>query len=307
MGFLGIGNGKQGKTAAGADGVSREEQTRVDDREVRFLLAPPEPGENEPDLRLPILFLHGLGCTGDVWTPTIEELQGRGLCLPAVAPDLPGFGRSPGPANALSMNELGDWAARFLDVRKIARAHIVGNSMGCQVTLALARQHPERVGGLILQGPTTGNRLVPMWRYVVGLAADGFQETLNYNARLAYMYFQAGPRQYFQTVRKMMEDDPLGEAKRVSAPVMVIRGGHDAIVSDRVARKLAAALPDAVYTPLDSAAHAIEYNNPGEFTDAMVTFLTRVEERLGLREAGPETCPAERKEADAASTAVSSR
>lgn len=268
--------------------IAREEWASVDGRRVRLLVAPPEPGDAEPDLSLPVLFLHGLGCTAEVWRPTLEELHRRGLCCPAVAPDLPGFGKSAGPRGALGMEELADWAVRLLDARGLNRVHAVGNSMGCQVGMALARRHPDRVGGLILQGPTTGERLVPMWRYTAGLLADAFAETPAYNARLLVMYGQMGPMRYLRTVRRMMEDDPFEHAGDVKAPTLVIRGGHDLIVSDRVARKLAAALPDAVYTPFDSAAHAIEFNHPEEFAGAMVTFLTRAEERLGMREPKPD-------------------
>jgi pimeloyl-ACP methyl ester carboxylesterase len=61
------------------------------------------------------------------------------------------------------MEELADWAARFLDAQGIARAHVAGNSMGGQVALALARRHPTRVGGLVLAGPTMGRHLIPAW------------------------------------------------------------------------------------------------------------------------------------------------
>ena len=261
----------------------REEYGQVDGRRVRFLLAPPDdPGDGTSPLHLPTLLLHGLGCSSEVWLPTIEEMDRRDLSVSVIAPDMPGYGKSRGPREALDMVELADWAVRFADMRGLDRVHVAGNSMGCQVALALARRHPDRVGGMVLQGPTTGTRLIPPWRYVVGLIADGSHETLPYNLRLAKMYAQMGPRRYFATVKKMLADDPLAESEKVVAPCLIIRGGEDAIVSDEVARRLAAALPDAVYAPLDHAAHAIEYNQPVEFTDALVTFLARTEEKLGI-------------------------
>jgi len=93
------------------------------------------------------------------------------------------------------------------------------------------------------------------------------------------MYAQMGPIRFFQTVGHMMEDDAFAEANKILAPALIIRGGKDAIVADRIARLLAAALPNAVYTPLDSAAHAIEFNNPEEFVTATLNFLERVEEQ----------------------------
>jgi pimeloyl-ACP methyl ester carboxylesterase len=109
--------------------------------------------------------------------------------------------------------------------------------------------------------------------------------------RLLKMYTQMGPYRYALTVKKMLEDDPFAAIDQVKAPCLVIRGGNDAIVSDEVARRLAAALPDAVYLPLDHAAHAIEYNNPAEFVEAMLVFLTRAEVTLGITEAAdPSAC-----------------
>jgi 2-hydroxy-6-oxonona-2,4-dienedioate hydrolase len=263
------------------------EWVSVDGRKVRVIAAPPPSVQGNNPLHLPVLFLHGLGCSAEVWEPTIDEMARRNLCCPVVAPDMPGYGVTPGPRHAMDMAELADWAVRFLDARGLDRVHIAGNSMGCQVALELASRHPERVAGMVLQGPTTGDRLVPPWRYAVGLAGDAFQESLSYNLRLMKMYTQMGPRRYLSTVKKMLDDDPLANVSKVTAPTLVIRGGHDVIVSDGIARRLAAALPDAVYTPLDSAAHAIEWNFPQAFTDAMLTFLTRAEEKLGIEEACP--------------------
>ncbi len=183
------------------------------------------------------------------------------------------------------MQDLADWLVRLLDQRGIERAHLAGNSMGCQVALALAERHVERVGGIVLQGPTTGTRIVPPWRYVLGLIADTIYENPAYSLRLLKMYTQMGPYRYAVTAKKMLENDPFDGIDRIKAPCLVIRGGNDAIVSDKVARRLAATLPDAIYLPLDSAAHAIEYNNPVEFVDAMLAFLTRAERTLGIVQA----------------------
>ena len=272
---------------------SETKMTELHGRRVRLLIAPPENGnrDNQSPLSLPTLLIHGLGCTSEAWEPTLKEMARRDLACTTLAPDLPGFGKTEGPDQTLDMDELADWLIALLNSRNLPRVHFAGNSMGCQVILSLARRYPDRVGGLVLQGPTTGDRLIPPWRYVLGLVADAAHESLAYNLRLMKMYGQMGAVRYLKTVEYMFQDDPLGQAKNVPAPCLVIRGGHDSIVPDEVARRLAAALPDAVYRPLDSAAHAIEFNNPEEFTDAMITFLKRTEERLGITPANtPDAC-----------------
>ncbi len=268
----------------------------LDGKAVRLLTAPPENGNRDDDspLSLPTILVHGLGCTSEAWEPTLREMARRDLCCTTIAPDLPGFGKTEGPPEALDMDGLADWIIELMDARNIARAHLAGNSMGCQVIMALARRYQDRVGGLVLQGPTTGDRLVPPWRYVIGLAADAVNESLWYNLKLVKMYSQMGIPRYMATVGHMLSDDPIAHAKEITAPCLVIRGGHDAIVSDLTARQLTAALPDAVYTPLDHAAHAIEFNNPEAFTDAMITFLRRAEEKLGIAD-GNAACPVPNK------------
>ena len=267
-------------------GWAREEWTTLEGRQVRLFVAPSSGEAAEEPLRLPLLLIHGLGCSGETWEPTLQEMRRRSLTCSTIAPDMPGYGRSMGaPRDAPGMEELADWLVRLLDQRGIERAHLAGNSMGCQVALAMARRYGKRVGGLVLQGPTTGNRIVPPWRYALGLISDTIYENPAYSMRLLKMYTQMGPYRYAITVKKMLEDDPFANIEQVKAPCLVIRGGNDTIVSDEVARRLTATLPDAVYLPLDHAAHAIEYNNPVEFVDAMLTFLTRAERTLGISEA----------------------
>ncbi len=258
---------------------------RVDGLRTRLLVAPPDGRtDGESPLQLPVLMIHGLGCSAEAWEPTLDEMANRGLCCTTIAPDLPGCGHSAPPpqTTAYDMDELADWCVRLLDVQGVARVHIAGNSMGCQVAFAIARRHADRVGALVLQGPTTGNELVPKWRYVVGLITDIWGETWAYNWRLLIMYSQMGASRYLATAFHMMKDNPLPQLDKVSMPTLVIRGGRDMIVSDKIARRLAAVLPDGAYTPLDTAAHAIEFNNPDEFTSAMVAFLHRAEGTLGL-------------------------
>ena len=178
------------------------------------------------------------------------------------------------------MEDLADWAVRLLDLYDIPRAHLVGNSMGCQVAMAMAWRHPDRVGGMVLQGPTMGIHLMPAWRYVVGLALDSVAEPLAYNLLLAKMYLQMGVPYYLATTIKMLEDDPLTYCDKIVAPILIVRGGNDRIIPDEAARRLALALPDAAYTPLDGTAHAIEYSAPQLFVPAVLNFLHRAEAKI---------------------------
>jgi 2-hydroxy-6-oxonona-2,4-dienedioate hydrolase len=252
----------------------RIQRITLDGRPVRcYFLSPGSEGDAATHLELPLLLLHGLGCSAAVWGRSLRFLERQGLTQPVLAPDMPGYGRSPGPREALGMEELADWAARFLDAQGIDRAHVAANSMGCQVALALAHRHPPRVGRLVLAGPTTGEHFTPWWRSLLGLLLDGCREPLLYTGLLLRMYGQMGPRRCLQTVRKMQADDPVARAAAVTAPCLVVRGAGDAIIPEAAARRLAAALPAGRFASVSGAAHAVQFNTPAVFVPMTLAFL----------------------------------
>ena len=233
-----------------------------------------------PPLRLPVILLHGLGCSSEAWRPTLDVLAERCLSVPVFVPDMPGFGCSPGPAEALGMADLADWTVRLMDTLGVERAHLAGNSMGCQVALALARRYPKRVGGLVLVGATVGGQTISFWRYALGLLLDGAQEPPLYNLRLTWMYAQMGVPRYLATTRKMLEDEPLRHADAVRAPCLIVRGERDGIIPDPIARRLAAALPRGEFRRLNRTAHALQFSRPREFVETALPFWARAESTL---------------------------
>lgn len=98
----------------------------------------------------PVVLLHGLGASYRYFQANIGPLseQHRVLAL-----DLPGFGRSGKPDAPYSIGWFVDKVARFLDGKGVARAHLVGNSLGGQIALGFALAHPERVDRLVLAAP----------------------------------------------------------------------------------------------------------------------------------------------------------
>ncbi len=220
---------------------------------------------------LSMILLHGLGCSADAWRPTLGSLAERGAG-PVYVPDMPGFGCSPGPKKALSINELADWLARVMDALGIPKANFAGNSLGGQVLLAFARRHPERLERLVLIGATVGGQYISLARYAAGLVLDGIQEPPIYTAVLSRMYAQMGLVRYVGTTLAMLDDEPLEQTSEIQAPCLVLRGARDGIIPDPVARRLAAALPNGQFRRLSGTAHAMQFTRPREFTEIALSF-----------------------------------
>ena len=97
----------------------------------------------------PVILVHGLGGTANVFGPQVGVLQRFFRC---VRPDLPGSGRSPA-AGPLSIELLVDHVMAVMKSAGIEAAHFVGHSMGTVICQHLAVRAPEVVRSLALIGP----------------------------------------------------------------------------------------------------------------------------------------------------------
>ena len=104
---------------------------------------PLEPG------RPTVVFIHGAGHDHSVWTLQTRYFASHGWNV--VAPDLPGHGRSGGPALA-SIEALADWVLALLAELGHEPAMLVGHSMGSLIALEAAARAPDRVTRLALVG-----------------------------------------------------------------------------------------------------------------------------------------------------------
>ncbi len=102
----------------------------------------PEPAADEP-----IVFVHGH--TGS-WTNWLGQLPELSRTHHVIAPDLPGFGRSPLPNHAITMTEYARDIDDLMDQLGVSSACVVGNSMGGFVAAELAIRFPHRVSSLVL-------------------------------------------------------------------------------------------------------------------------------------------------------------
>ncbi|MCW3063522.1 MAG: alpha/beta hydrolase fold protein [Solirubrobacterales bacterium] len=95
----------------------------------------------------PLLLIHGLGGSWQNWLETIPHFA---RAHRVIAPDLPGFGESPLPADSISIPGYGRAMRSLMDALEIPSAAVVGNSMGGFIGMELAVQFPERVERLVL-------------------------------------------------------------------------------------------------------------------------------------------------------------
>ena len=98
----------------------------------------------------PVVLVHGFGGDHNNWQMNQAALaSGRQV----LAPDLPGHGASAKTVPEGGIEGLADFVAAWMDAVGVARAHLVGHSLGGAVALALALRQPARAASLTLVAP----------------------------------------------------------------------------------------------------------------------------------------------------------
>ena len=115
-------------------------------------------GEGEP-----LLLITGFGASSATWRPEFVAALARSCTV--ITFDNRGTGRSDQPDGPMRMTLLADDAVGLLEHLGIARAHVLGMSMGGNIAQELALNHPRRVAGLVLGCTYCGDKAgVPLDR-----------------------------------------------------------------------------------------------------------------------------------------------
>ncbi|HOB04145.1 MAG TPA: alpha/beta fold hydrolase [Propionibacteriaceae bacterium] len=132
-------------TAALLEGITAEQV--VTDRYAANVLRSSVAGDGAP-----VVFIHGNVSSSLFWQPTMLALN-----VPSLAIDLRGFGDSEAkPVDATrGVRDFSDDVASVLDSLGVAKAHLVGWSMGGGVVMQLLLDRPELVASLTLVSPVS--------------------------------------------------------------------------------------------------------------------------------------------------------
>jgi pimeloyl-ACP methyl ester carboxylesterase len=243
------------------------------------------------DAKLPtVMMIHGAQHDHSVWILQSRYLAHHGYGVLAL--DLPGHGRSAGPALA-GIGELADWLAAVQDAVGVRQAAIVGHSMGALIALECTARHPDRVAKIALLGMA-----YPMKVSAELLAATKNDEPLaqdmvNIWSHSAYAHYPNYPGPGFwifgENLRLMQRQIPGvmhidfsacnayagGEAAaaKVRCPALFLLARRDAMTPVRAAREFMKSIKGAQVAIIEGSGHNMMGEKPDEVLDGLVGFL----------------------------------
>lgn len=217
-----------------------------------------------------LVLVHGQVISSLYMVPTARLLAPY---FPVFAPDLPGFGRSGKPARVLSVPELADALAAWLEQSGLAPAVLVANSLGCQIVVDLAVRRPELSEALVLTGPTMDRRGRNAPVQIARWLRDWPRE--RQSLALAHLrdFAHAGPRRALRTFQYALADRIEEKLPRVRAPTLVVRGGRDPIAPQGWCEEVTRRLPCGRLVVIPGAPHCVNYSTPRALARVIRAFL----------------------------------
>ena len=256
-----------------------------------------------------VVLIHGLGSNLALWRETIPALSENFRVL---ALDLPGYGLSGKDEVPGTMDFFSDTVVQFMNTHGVDRAHVVGLSMGGQIALTVALDHPERLDRLVLVSPAgietftdqQGVALKSVYTPQAILAAPeaALQQNIAMNfasydperfgwlleQRLALTalpdaaaYATANAR----SVAGMLDAPVAHRLDDIAAPTLVLYGTEDALIPNAmlnphlttadVAEEAAERIPNATLDLIKDAGHLPQLEQPEVVNQHLMTFLRR--------------------------------
>lgn len=244
----------------------------------------------------PILLIHGSGPGVTAWANWRGIIPVLGARARVIAPDMLGFGytRCP-PGKTLDSAAWVRQVVDLLDALQLPQVHVVGNSFGGAIALALAHHHPERVGRLVLMGAVglsfpISEGLDKVWGYQPSL--DAMRELIHLFAfnpgivtdELVRMRYEASIRddvqqrfgQLFPAPRQRGVDAlalPQDALRGIPHQTLILHGRDDRVIPLEVSERLLRLIPHADLHVFGECGHWVQIEKAAAFTRLLSQFL----------------------------------
>ena len=258
-----------------------EKFLQIDGHKIRYL----ESGNSKKTLVL----IHGLGASAERWDQVIPLFSDE---YRVVVPDLIGFGYSDKPLVDYTPEFFSNFLDKFMVESDIKRPHLIGSSLGGQVTAEYASSHSDNLEKLILVSPAgmMKQSTPALEAYIMAALypneqsaknafelmegsgkevpleiVNGFIERMRLpNAKLAFMSTVLGLKNSGLITPKL---------ESISTPTLIVWGSKDPVIPIHHADGFVSAIQDCRFYRMDGCGHTPYVQDPHTFTSKVLEFL----------------------------------
>ena len=256
---------------------------------------PPLDGPTLASARAPLIFfLHGIGGSHRQWTAQLAAFSSR---YRVAAWDARGYGASDDDPAPLQFSVFADDVVRVLDHLGVARAHLVGLSMGGRIARDVALRYPARLASLTLANTSPGFDALPLAEQQAFVAARAAplragktpaelapmlvtklvhpNASASARAQAIAMMGDLHPESYIKTVEASVSQDRAAPLERITTPTLVIASDADPLYPITVAEEIARRVTGAALVVISQCGHLSNIEQPAAFNAALSAFLEK--------------------------------
>jgi 3-oxoadipate enol-lactonase len=241
--------------------------------------------ETEPasdrDGSVPLILLHSNGCSASIYDAVMPALaRGRRV----IAWDMPGHGDSDPHTRHRSVRDYADAVVALMDAHGIARADVLGSSIGGSICVALGAHHAARLRKLVIveapgrtadearaQWPRTEKNFSVTTQTAEQLAPRFRAVTPAFLTRWNIDRNKAGVKAMIDVMWALREYDVVADLRRIAVPALIMFGDSGPNVGK--AERFRQALPQAPLEIMKDCAHFPMIDDPEGFVARVNAFL----------------------------------
>lgn len=243
-------------------------------------------GDGEP----PLVFVHGLGGTSNVWHAQRVTLSK--YCR-VVTPDLSGSGRSDKGRRDYSIDAWADELAGLIDHLHLPPAVIIGHSMGTVIVQRFAAKYPQKTraivlcGGLVELGPPGKEAFAKRAETVekegmigvadsilLGALSAGTRErNLALTGLVREMLLANDPACYAGHCRALIAGSAKPDQPKIDCPTLLVVGDQDPVTPLALQKQIAAAIKNSRIRVVPNTAHNTMLETPEAFHAILLEFV----------------------------------
>ncbi|GAA2181106.1 3-oxoadipate enol-lactonase [Brooklawnia cerclae] len=234
-----------------------------------------------------VVLSNSIGTNADLWEPLVTQLVATHH---VISFDARGHRNSSTPVGDYTLSALADDIVGLLDILGIARTSLVGLSIGGQIGLTFALEHPDRLDRLVVSNTGAKIGTAESWsdraatvrgeglgsivdKVVAGWLTPGFAAVHpELHARMREWFLANDAEGYAATCYALAHGDLRDSLGRITAPTLVIGATGDLPTPPALTGQIAEAIPGAGFVAIPGA-HLSVQESPNEYGRAVLAHL----------------------------------
>ena len=246
-----------------------------------------------------VIFIHGIGGNKENWYQNMKVLSKN---FNVVALDLRGYGESEDFLGPMNFSDVADDIQKLILYLGEKKCHVVGLSMGAQISLYFYEKYPDLTQSLVLCDAPLGfqdftenerEKFIRLRRKPIEDGMDLTTMAINIadtligkkSNKLAYDQLVESMQKlhketYLKAIDTFVKSDHYNIFPKLDIPVLVLVGELDNLTPVSMAKEISSKIDGSIFKIIPNAGHLSNIENPTEFNIAVLHFLSQIEKNI---------------------------